>query len=56
MVDTNEENIHKICMVAKQNKIHCRHTAFTAMDQYCYDDEIISALQFATKEDPAVEK
>jgi hypothetical protein len=45
-----EECMRKISTITKQAKIHSRHTAFASLDQYCYEDETLSALQFPTKE------
>lgn len=40
--------VEEIRRISKLSKVHCRHTALVTMDQYCYDDESLSALQFPT--------
>ena len=46
----SSETIEIINRISQLSGIHCRHTARVARDQYCYDDQVLSALQFPQKE------
>lgn len=44
------ETVEIIKRISQLSSIHSRHTARVARDQYCYDDQVLSALQFPQKE------
>lgn len=44
------ETIDMIKRISDLSNMHCRYTARVARDQYCYDDQVLSALQFPQKE------
>ena len=44
------ETIEMIKRISHVSNMHCRYTARVALDQYCYDDQVLSALQFPQKE------
>lgn len=46
----NSDSIEIIKRISQLSGVHCRHTARVARDQYCYDDQVLSALQFPQKE------
>ena len=43
------ETIEIIKKISELSSVHSRHTALVARDQYCYDDQVLSALQFPQK-------
>ena len=53
----NEYNVPKtvqrICSLSKQAAIQCRRTSIASVDQYCFEDEVISAFQHPRKETDA---
>lgn len=46
----NSETVEIIKRISQLSNIHSRYTARVACDQYCYDDQVLSALQFPQKE------
>ena len=44
------ETVQMIKRISLLSRVSSRHTALVARDQYCYDDEVLSALQFPQKE------
>ena len=44
------ETIEIVKRISELSSVHSRHTALVARDQYCYDDQVLSALQFPQKE------
>ena len=44
------ETIDVVKRISELSSVHSRHTALVARDQYCYDDQVLSALQFPQKE------
>ena len=46
----NSDSIEIMKRISQLSGVHCRHTARVARDQYCYDDQVLSALQFPQKE------
>jgi len=44
------ETIEIIKRMSELSSVHSRHTALVARDQYCYDDQVLSALQFPQTE------
>ena len=47
---TSTESIEMIKRMSELSSVHSRHTALVARDQYCYDDQVLSALQFSQTE------
>jgi len=47
---TSTESIEIIKRMSELSSVHSRHTALVARDQYCYDDQVLSALQFPQTE------
>lgn len=47
---TSTETIEIIKGMSELSSVHSRHTALVARDQYCYDDQVLSALQFPQTE------
>ena len=47
---TSTETIEIIKRMSELSSVHSRHTALVARDQYCYDDQVLSALQFPQTE------
>lgn len=46
----SSETIEIVKKISELSSVHSRHTALVARDQYCYDDQVLSALQFPQKE------
>lgn len=44
------ETVEIVKRISELSSVHSRHTALVARDQYCYDDQVLSALQFPQKE------
>ena len=44
------ETVEIIKRMSELSSVHSRHTALVACDQYCYDDRVLSALQFPQTE------
>lgn len=44
------ETIEIVKRMSELSSVHSRHTALVARDQYCYDDQVLSALQFPQTE------
>ena len=47
---SSTESIEIIKRMSELSSVHSRHTALVARDQYCYDDQVLSALQFPQAE------
>ena len=47
---TSTETVEIIKRMSELSSVHSRHTALVARDQYCYDDQVLSALQFPQTE------
>lgn len=43
---SSTESIEIIKRMSELSSVHSRYTALVARDQYCYDDQVLSALQF----------
>ena len=46
----SSETVEIIKRISQLSNIQSRYTALVARDQYCYDDQVLSALQFPLKE------
>lgn len=47
---TGTETVEIIKRMSELSSVHSRHTALVARDQYCYDEQVLSALQFPQTE------
>ena len=47
---SSTETVEMIKRMSELSSVYSRHTALVACDQYCYDDQVLSALQFPQTE------
>ncbi|XP_032233740.2 von Willebrand factor A domain-containing protein 5B1 isoform X2 [Nematostella vectensis] len=48
-ISSDEKRLREVTRISKQAKMYCRLTSLVSIDQYCYDEEILCALQFYKK-------